>query len=83
MSLRDRLRANETFAVDDAVKRVLAKWAKERDSEVGRRNLESAVRRLNAEQRRQLTARLAEISLGLLYVLDRVSPDETPEKSDL
>lgn len=71
MSLRDKLRANQAFEVDDAVRKVLARWSKERGAPGAIRNLEQGVRRLSPEQRRQLVDRLAEISLGLLFVLDR------------
>jgi hypothetical protein len=69
MSLRDPARAGATFQVDDAVRRALAAWGKERDSEIGRLNLARAASKLTAEQRVQLYARLAEISLGLLFTL--------------
>lgn len=75
MSLRDRLRANQSFEVDDAVRKVLARWSKERGTKAGLRNLEQGIRRLDPEQRRQLVDRLAEISLGLLFVIDRAAPD--------
>ncbi len=69
MSLRDPARAGATFQVDDAVRRALAAWGKERDSEIGRLNLARAASKLTADQRAQLYARLAEISLGLLFTL--------------
>lgn len=69
MSLRDPARAGATFQVDDAVRRALAAWGKERDSEIGRLNLARAAAKLTVEQRVQLYARLAEISLGLLFTL--------------
>lgn len=71
MSLRDQKRTQQAFEIDDAVKRILAAWAKERDSDVGRLNLQRAAQRLDDPQRAQLVARLAEISLGLLYVLEK------------
>lgn len=76
MSLRDSRRMGATFEVDDAVRRVLAEWSKERDSEIGRLNLKRAVSKLSPEQRGQLVARLAEISLGQLCVLERLAERE-------
>ena len=70
MSLRDEDRADRSFGVDDAVRRALAAWGKERDSDIGRVNLARAAERLTADQRRQLVERLAEISLGLLFGLE-------------
>lgn len=74
MSLRDKQRSAQTFEIDDAVKRILAAWAKERDSDVGRLNLQRAAQRLDDRQRAQLIERLAEIGLGLLYVLEKQRP---------
>ena len=69
MSLRDSGRVGQLFQVDDAVRRALAAWGKERDSEIGRLNLARAAQKLTPEQRLQLHERLAEISLGILFVL--------------
>ena len=69
MSLRDPQRAAETFQVDDAVRRALAAWGKERDSEIGRLNLARAAGKMTPEQQAQLRMRLAEISLGVLFTL--------------
>lgn len=69
MGLRDPGRSGKTFGVDDAVARVLASWSSEADSDLGRLNLKRAALRLSAEQRGQLVDRLAEISLGMLFVL--------------
>jgi hypothetical protein len=71
VSLRDQDRSARAFEVDEAVRRILVAWGKERDSEIGRLNLRRAAEKLSPEQRAQLVERLAEISLGLLYVLDR------------
>lgn len=71
MSLRDSDRAGRAFEVDEAVRRILAAWGKERDSEIGRLNLRRAAERLNDEQRVQLVDRLAEISLGMLFALEK------------
>jgi hypothetical protein len=71
VSLRDRLRTQETFEVDDAVRRVLKEWSQEKASDVGRLNLARAAKRLSPEQRNVLIARLAEISLGVLAVLEK------------
>ncbi len=71
MSLRDPNRAGQSFEVDDAVRRVLKAWSKERDSQVGLLNLKRAVSKLTEPQRLQLIERLAEISLGQLYVLQK------------
>lgn len=70
MSLRDTDRADQTFGVDDAVRRALSAWSRERDSDIGRLNLARAAERMSDEQRRQLVERLAEIALGLLFGLD-------------
>ncbi len=69
MSLFDSDRAGKAFALDDAVRRVLAAWSRERDTEIGRLNLKRAFSKLNPDQRAQLIGRLAEISLGQLFVL--------------
>lgn len=71
MSLRDKKRSDASFEVDDAVRRALAGWGRERDSDLGRLHLARAVARMSPEQRQQLVARLAEISLGLLYAIER------------
>lgn len=71
MSLRDTGRTGKTFEVDEPVRRILAAWGKERDSEIGRLNLRRAADKLEPAQKQQLVERLAEISLGLLYVLLR------------
>lgn len=71
MSLRDRLRANQTFEIDDAVRKVLARWSKEQGTRAGLANLEQGVRRLTLKQRRQLADRLAEISLGMLFIIEQ------------
>lgn len=71
MSLRDQQRSAKAFEVDDQVRKILAAWGKERDSEIGRLNLRRAADRLAPEQKQQLVERLAEISLGLLFVLGR------------
>jgi uncharacterized tellurite resistance protein B-like protein len=69
VSLRDPKRASDAFQVDDAVRRALAAWGKERDSEIGRLNLQRAAARLTEPQRAQLVHRLAEIALGVLFTL--------------
>ncbi len=71
MSLRDRLRANQAFEVDDAVRKVLARWSKDQGAHTGLVNLEQGVLRLNLKQRRQLADRLAEISLGMLFAIEQ------------
>jgi hypothetical protein len=72
MSLRDKLRAQRTFDVDEQVKKVLARWSKERGAEGGGlKGLERAVKKLNGPQRAQLVERMAEISLGLLFVMEQ------------
>jgi len=76
MSLRDRLRANQSFEVDEPVRKVLARWSKQRGTKAGLRDLEQGVRRLSPAQRRQLVDRLAEISLGLLFVIERGEGEE-------
>jgi hypothetical protein len=83
LSLRDPNRSEGSFQIDDAVRRVLAAWGRERDSEIGRLNLSRAHARLTEEQRQQLRARLAEISLGLLFTLLEAggSPPKRRKKS--
>jgi predicted N-formylglutamate amidohydrolase len=71
MSLRDRLRANQAFEVDDAVRKVLKRWSKEQGSRSALVNLEQGVLRLTLKQRRQLADRLAEISLGMLFAIEQ------------
>ncbi len=68
MNLRGK--GTQDFALDDAVKRILVTWSQERDSEVGRLNLQRAVQKLTPAKRQQLIERLAEVSLGLLAVID-------------
>lgn len=70
MSLRDRDRSSRAFEIDEPVRRILAAWGKERDSDIGRMNLRRAAEKLDPQQRLQLIERLAEVSLGLLYVLE-------------
>lgn len=69
MSLRDPGRSAQSFDLDDAVRRVLAAWSRERDTEIGLLNMKRAVAKLTPEQKRQLAGRLAEISLGQLFVI--------------
>jgi hypothetical protein len=69
VTLRDRDRSAKAFELDDAVKRALEAWGKERDTEIGLLNLKRAASKLSPEQRAQLVGRLAEISLGQLFVL--------------
>jgi hypothetical protein len=69
VSLRDPKRSGQAFGVDDAVRRTLAAWGRERDSEIGRLNLSRALARMTPEQRAQIVERLAEVSLGLLFTL--------------
>lgn len=71
MSLRDPGRSAQSFELDDAVRRVLAAWSKERDTEIGLLNLKRAAAKLTQDQKRQLAGRLAEISLGQLFILTR------------
>ncbi len=71
MSLRDPDRASASFEVDEAVRRILAGWGKERDSDIGRLNLSRAYRKLRPEQQAQLRQRLAEISLGVLFTIEQ------------
>lgn len=71
-------RRSSRYEMDDAVRRILVAWGKERDSEIGRLNLKRAARKLKPEQRRELVERLAEISLGLLFALEHVSEKQTP-----
>jgi hypothetical protein len=72
MSLRDSGRSGQAFELDDAVRRVLAAWSQERDTDIGHLNLKRAASKLTVEQKAQLIGRLAEISLGQLFVLTRV-----------
>ena len=69
MSLKDPARAREVFDVDESVAKILKVWGKERDADVARVQLARAASRLQPEQREQLVARLAEISLGVLFTL--------------
>ncbi len=71
MSLFDKKRSGEAFELDDAVRRVLAAWSQERDTEIGVLNLKRAAAKLTKEQKEQLIGKLAEISLGQLFVLTR------------
>ena len=75
MSLRDRRRAGQAFEVDEAVRRVLARWSKERGTPLGLSNLEAGLRKLDLSQRRQLVDRLAEVSLGLLFIIERLEDE--------
>jgi hypothetical protein len=59
-----------TFSVDETVRKILADWGRERDSDIGRLNLGRAAARLSQEQRTQLLERVAEISLGVLFAID-------------
>ncbi len=71
MNLRDSNRTGKSFEVDETVRRILVAWGKERDSEIGRMSLRRAAEKLNAEQRKQLIDRLAEIGLGILCVIEK------------
>ena len=75
MSLRDKDRADAQFAIDDSLGKILGRWSKERDSDIGRLNLSRSAAKLKPEQKRQLTERLAEISLALLFVLQEQSSE--------
>lgn len=85
MSLRDPRRAGQSFGVEEPVRRALAAWGRERDSEIGRLNLARAAARMTEDQRLQLVERLAEVSLGLLFTLleggaTAPAPDGSPER---
>ncbi len=73
MSLRERRPG--AFQVDDAVRRALAAWSRERDPDLKAWALRRASERLGAAQRQALIERLAEISLGALAVIERAPPD--------
>jgi hypothetical protein len=75
MSLFDSGRSGQAFELDDAVRRVLAAWSQERDTDIGLLNLKRAASKLNAEQKAQLAGRLAEISLGQLFALVHGAPE--------
>lgn len=57
------------FQVDPRVRKILADWGQSRGSELGLLELRRNGQKLPAEQREQLILRLAEISLGLLFVV--------------
>lgn len=57
------------FQVDPKVRKILADWGQARGTEVALMELKRQVQRLGPEERAQLVERLAEISLGLLFVL--------------
>ena len=59
------------FQVDPRVRKLLADWGRDRGTEPGLMELRRQAQKLNPEQRAQLTQRLAEISLGMLFVLGR------------
>lgn len=71
MSLFDKRRAQQRFDVDEQVKKVLARWSKERHTPHGLDNLEKGMRKLTGEQRVMLIDRLAEISLGVFFVIEK------------
>lgn len=66
--LRDPDRAGQVFAVDPAVGKLLARWAKHPGPE-GEAQLARGFAELNAAQQSQLLLRLSEISLGRLRVI--------------
>jgi hypothetical protein len=57
------------FQVDPRVRKILADWGRERGTEVGLLELGRQAQKLPLEQKEQLILRLAEISLGLLFVV--------------
>lgn len=57
------------FVVDPKVRKLLGEWGQARGTEVGLMDLSRQAQRLTPEQREQLMDRLAEISLGLLFVI--------------
>ncbi|MBI2374989.1 MAG: hypothetical protein HYV07_13415 [Deltaproteobacteria bacterium] len=80
MSLRDPERADAAFAVDEVVKRTLEAWGKARDADAGRRGLGEAMDVLSEGQASQLRQRLAEISLGMLFVLEHGPQKKKPAR---
>jgi hypothetical protein len=80
MSLRDPRRSASTFEVDEPVRRLLAAWSRQRDTELGLLELRRGAERLSPEHKRKLLERLAEISLGLFAVLEKGGrpPDPGP-----
>jgi hypothetical protein len=80
MSLREPRRSAGTFEVDESVRRLLAAWSRQRDTELGLLELRRGAERLSPEQKRKLVERLAEISLGLFAVLEKAGspPDPGP-----
>ena len=77
MSPRDPKRAQNRFAMDESLGKVLGQWAKERDSDIGRMNLARAASKMSIERKAVLCARLAEISLAMLFVLEEESGRST------
>jgi hypothetical protein len=57
------------FQVDPRVRKLLADWGRERGTEPGLLELGRQAKKLDSDQKEQLTRRLAEISLGMLFVL--------------
>lgn len=74
MGLKDRLRG-PAFEMDDAVRRTLQAWGKEKDPALGRLVLKRALLRMKPEQKAQLAQRLAEVSLGQLFILSQTDDD--------
>ena len=56
--------------MDEGVSKTLGRWAKERDSDIGRMNLARSASKMSMERKAMLISRLAEVSLAMLFVLE-------------
>jgi len=65
--------------MDESLGKVLGQWAKEPDSDIGRMNLARAAGKMSIERKALLYARLAEISLAMLFVLEEEAARNTPD----
>lgn len=57
-------------SVDEDIRKIMAAWSRTSDRERARRELGEAYAALSESRRAQLRARMAEVSLGFLAVLD-------------
>lgn len=82
MSLFDRRRASERFALDPTVRHILTEFARSADRELAAQRLADAVGSLTPAQIEQLTQRLAELSVAQWAVLQQSSSTNVAPPSD-
>ena len=59
--------------MDPSVRRILEAWSRSKDTDLGWIQLKAGFGRLSPRRREELCDRLAEVALGMLYVVESES----------